>query len=100
MVLRLSKKEEENMKKLAVISISVIVFLVLISGSILAQSKKKKQRPFRKTVLSYIIPSEYGRLVAASPSFNQLCFEAENGDIYIVLRSYTAISNVYIIKRK
>ena len=87
------------MKKLAVIGVSVIVFLVLISGSILAQTRKK-QRPFRKTVLSYIIPSEYGRLVAANPSFNQLCFEAENGDIYIVLRSYTAISSVYIIKRK
>ena len=87
------------MKKLAVIGVSVIVFLVLISGSILAQTRKK-QRPFRKTVLSYIIPSEYGRLVAANPSFNQLCFEAENGDIYIVLRSHTAISNVYIIKRK
>ena len=88
------------MKKLVVISISVIVFFVLISGSILAQTRKKKQRPFRKTVLSYIIPSEYGRLVAANPSFNQLCFEAENGDIYIVLRSHTAISSVYIIKRK
>ncbi len=88
------------MKKLAVISISVIVFLVLISGSILAQTKRKKQRPFKKTILRYTIPSEYGRLVAASPSFNQLCFEAENGDIYIVLRSHTAISNVYIIKRK
>jgi len=87
------------MKKLAVIGVSVIVFLVLISGSILAQTRKK-QRPFRKTVLSYIIPSEYGRLVAANPSFNQLCFEAENGDISIVLRSHTAISNVYIIKRK
>ena len=87
------------MKKLAVIGVSVIVFLVLISGSILAQTRKK-QRPFRKTVLSYIIPSEYGRLVAANPSFNQLCFEAENGDIYIVLRSRTAISSVYIIKRK
>ncbi|GEM_PF-6385053 len=87
------------MKKLAVIGVSVIVFLVLISGSILAQTRKK-QRPFRKTVLSYIIPSEYGRLVAANPSFNQLCFEAENGDIYIVLRSHTAISSVYIIKRK
>ena len=89
------------MKKLAVISISVIVLLVLISGSILlAQIRGKKQRPFRKTILRYTIPSEYGRLVAASPSFNQLCFEAENGDIYIVLRSHTAISNVYIIKRK
>ena len=87
------------MKKLAVIGVSVIVFLVLISGSILAQTRKK-QRPFRKAVLSYIIPSEYGRLVAANPSFNQLCFEAENGDIYIVLRSHTAISSVYIIKRK
>ena len=87
------------MKKLAVIGVSVIVFLVLISGSILAQTRKK-QRPFRKTVLSYIIPSEYGRLVAANPSFNQLCFEAENGDIYIVLRSHTAISSVYIINRK
>ena len=87
------------MKKLAVIGVIVIVFLVLISGSILAQTRKK-QRPFRKTVLSYIIPSEYGRLVAANPSFNQLCFEAENGDIYIVLRSHTAISSVYIIKRK
>ena len=87
------------MKKLAVIGVSVIVFLVLISGSILAQTRKK-QRPFRKTVLSYIIPSKYGRLVAANPSFNQLCFEAENGDIYIVLRSHTAISSVYIIKRK
>ena len=87
------------MKKLAVIGVSVIVFLVLISGSILAQTRKK-QRPFRKTVLSYIIPSEYGRLVAANPSFNQLCFEAENGDIYIVLRSHTAISSVSIIKRK
>ena len=87
------------MKKLAVIGVSVIVFLVLISGSILAQTRKK-QRPFRKTVLSYIIPSEYGRLVAANPSFNQLCFEAENGDIHIVLRSHTAISSVYIIKRK
>ena len=88
------------MKKLAVISVSVIVFLVLICGSILAQTGEKKERPFRKTVLSYIIPSEYGRLVAANPSFNQLCFEAENGDIYIVLRSHTAISSVYIIKRK
>ena len=87
------------MKKLAVIGVSVIVFLMLISGSILAQTRKK-QRPFRKTVLSYIIPSEYGRLVAANSSFNQLCFEAENGDIYIVLRSHTAISSVYIIKRK
>ena len=87
------------MKKLAVIGVSIIVFLMLISGSILAQTRKK-QRPFRKTVLSYIIPSEYGRLVAANPSFNQLCFEAENGDIYIVLRSHTAISSVYIIKRK
>ena len=87
------------MKKLVVIGVSVIVFLVLISGSILAQTRKK-QRPFRKTVLSYIIPSEYGRLVTANPSFNQLCFEAENGDIYIVLRSHTAISSVYIIKRK
>ncbi|MBU0478671.1 hypothetical protein KKC91_08900 [bacterium] len=88
------------MKKLAVIGVSVIVLLVLISGSILAQTMKKKERPFKQTVLSYIIPSEYGRLVAASPSFNQLCFEAENGDIYIVLRSHTAISSVYIIKRK
>ncbi|MDO9464645.1 MAG: hypothetical protein Q7J67_05040 [bacterium] len=88
------------MKKLAIISVSVIVSLVLISGSILAQTMKKKERPFKQTVLSYIIPSEYGRLVAASPSFNQLCFEAENGDIYIVLRSHTAISSVYIIKRK
>lgn len=88
------------MKKLAVISISVVVFLVLISGSILAQTRGKKQRPFKKTVLRYIIPSEYGRLVAASPNFERLCFEAENGDIYIVLRSHTAISNVYIIKRK
>ena len=86
------------MKKLAVIGVSVIVVLVLISGSILAQTKR--QRPFRKTVLSYIIPSEYGRLVAASQNFERLCFEAENGDIYIVLRSYTAISNVRIIKRK
>lgn len=88
------------MKKLAVISISVIVFLVLISGSILAQSRKKKERPIKETILRYTIPSEYGRLVAASPNFNQLCFEAENGDIYIVLRSHTAISKVYIIKRK
>jgi len=88
------------MKKLAVISISVIVFLALVSGSILAQTRGKKERAFKKTVLSYTIPSEYGRLVAASPSFSQLCFEAKNGDIYIVLRSYTAISNVYIIKRK
>lgn len=88
------------MKKLAVIGVSVIVLLVLISGAILAQTREKKERPFKQTVSSYIIPSEYGRLVAASPSFNQLCFEAENGDIYIVLRSHTAISNVYIIKRK
>ena len=88
------------MKKLAVISISVIVFLVLVSGSILAQSRKRKERPIRETILRYTIPSEYGRLVAANPSFNQLCFEAENGDIYIVLRSHTNISKVYIIKRK
>lgn len=88
------------MKKLAVISISVIVFLVLISGSILLAQSRGQQRPFRETILRYTIPSEYGRLVAASPSFNQLCFEAENGDIYIVLRSHTAISSVYIIKRK
>ncbi|MCK5594983.1 hypothetical protein KAI19_02260 [bacterium] len=87
------------MKKLAVISISVITFLVLVSGSILF-AQRTKQRPFRETILRYTIPSEYGRLVAASPSFERLCFEAENGDIYIVLRSYTAISNVHIIKRK
>ena len=88
------------MKKLVVIGVSVIVFLVLISGSILAQSKKKKERPIKETILSYTIPSEYGRLVAANPSFNQLCFEAENGDIYIVLRSHTNISRVYVMKRK
>ena len=88
------------MKKLAVISISVIAFLVLISGSILLAQNRVRQRPFRETTLRYTIPSEYGRLVAANQSFNQLCFEAENGDIYIVLRSHTAISNVYIIKRK
>ena len=89
------------MKKLAVISIGVITFLVLVSGSILlAQSRGKKERPIKETILRYTIPSEYGRLVTASPNFNQLCFEAENGNIYIVLRSHTAISSVYIIKRK
>ncbi len=88
------------MKKLVVISVSVIVFSVLVSGSILAQTRRKKERPIKETILRYTIPSKYGRLVTANPSFNQLCFEAENGDIYIVLRSYTNISNVYVIKRK
>ena len=88
------------MRKLIVVSISIVVFLVLIGGSILLAQNRGKQRPFKKTILRYTIPSEYGRLVAASPNFEQLCFEAENGDIYIVLRSYTAISNVQIIKRK
>ena len=88
------------MKKLAVISVSVIVFLVLVSGSILAQSRRKKERPIKETILSYTIPSDYGRLVAANQNLNQLCFEAENGDIYIVHRSRASISNVHIIKRK
>ena len=88
------------MRKLVVVSISLVLFLMLIGGSILLAQNRGKQRPFRETILRYTIPSVYGKLVAASPSFERLCFEAENGDIYIVLRSYTAISNVQIIKRK